>query len=97
MLRFQYYSHPLDAITGAAKMTEYEKIRVYNLASLRKLKELSIIAAYYFANKLDQLNACEANKFYDECLKILDEFEYVGVEVHPKQRQKFIDLKESLL
>jgi len=78
-------------------MTEYEKIRAYNFASIQKLKQISPASAYYFANKLDQLNAYEANKFYDECLKILDEFEYVGVEVHPKQRQKFIDLKESLL
>ncbi len=76
-------------------MTDYKMAREKNLFALYYVKQTNPRLAYYLAKNLDKLRALESNGYYDECLKILDEFKYIGIEVSPVYYQKLVNLKET--
>jgi hypothetical protein len=66
------------------------------MLAIKHIEKTSPTLAFYLAKNLDKLRALESNGYYDECLKILDEFKYIGMEVSPVYYKKFVDLKEGM-
>ena len=76
-----------------ANVPEYKITRVMILHTVKHIEKTSPTLAFYLAKNLDKLRTLESNGYYDECLKILDEFKYIGIDVSPVYYQKFVNLK----
>ena len=76
-------------------MTDYKMIIEKSRFALWYVKQTNPRLSYYLAKNLYKLRALESNGYYDECLKILDEFQSNGIEISPVYYQKFVDLKEG--
>jgi len=72
---------------------DHKIIWLISLDTIKLIEKTSPTLAIYLAIKLDRFNSHEANGDYDGCLKILDEFKYIGIDVSPVYYQKFVNLK----